>query len=421
MADFYDGRLKNMANVQKYKAPSMGHMFAHYERRKNEQGEYIKYGNQSIDTTRTHLNYNLAENHNQLDFVRKRLEEVHHTNRNDINVFATWVVTAPKDLSKEQEKDFFKTSYDFLCKRYGKENCISAYVHNDETTPHLHFCFIPIAKNSKFRGKIVDKLSAKEVLTKADLKTFHKELQEAMDKNNIRCSIENGITAVNGNKTVDELKKELAQQNSEIAITTEKLNAANEKATKIKNELYNIIQDNLNNEQKIASVKKLGKDFEDYFRPIPLVGGYKVNDSDYKKAIKIFKQVSLLGNEFGTKNSEVNKKLQELEEKTIKLQKKEQDLNQKEHNLLNRNSLLSVKELENNELKEKQLMYRSTISEIVELLGRMFNGDIPVELKKVLLKAFQKVGLKPTTSLKVDEPEKNITKKDIERKNNFER
>ena len=34
-----------MANVQKYKASSMGHMFAHYERRKDEHDEYIKYGN----------------------------------------------------------------------------------------------------------------------------------------------------------------------------------------------------------------------------------------------------------------------------------------------------------------------------------------------------------------------------------------
>lgn len=50
-----------MANVQKYKASSMGHMFAHYERRKDEHDEYIKYGNQSIDTSKTHLNYSQQE------------------------------------------------------------------------------------------------------------------------------------------------------------------------------------------------------------------------------------------------------------------------------------------------------------------------------------------------------------------------
>ena len=73
-----------MANVQKYKASSMGHMFAHYERRKDEHDEYIKYGNQSIDTSKTHLNYNLAANHNQLEFVKKRLEEVHTFKRKDL-------------------------------------------------------------------------------------------------------------------------------------------------------------------------------------------------------------------------------------------------------------------------------------------------------------------------------------------------
>lgn len=93
---------------------------------------------------------------------------------------------------------------------------------------------MPIVKNGKFRGKIVDKLSAKEVLTQTDLKSFHKDLQKAMDKQNIHCLVENGITAINGNKTVKELKKELAQQNSEIAVAKEKLNAANAEATKIK-------------------------------------------------------------------------------------------------------------------------------------------------------------------------------------------
>lgn len=90
-----------MANVQKYKASSMGHMFAHYERRKDEHDEYIKYGNQSIDTSKTHLNYNLAENHNQLEFVKKKLDEVHTFKRKDLNIFATWVITAPKDLPPE--------------------------------------------------------------------------------------------------------------------------------------------------------------------------------------------------------------------------------------------------------------------------------------------------------------------------------
>lgn len=418
-----------MANVQKYKASSMGHMFAHYERRKDEHDEYIKYGNQSIDTSKTHLNYNLAENHNQLEFVKKRLEEVHTFKRKDLNIFATWVITAPKDLPPEQERDFFKTSYDFLCDRYGKENCISAYVHKDETTPHMHFCFMPIVKNGKFRGKIVDKLSAKEVLTQTDLKSFHKDLQKAMDKQHIHCLVENGITAINGNKTVNELKKELAQQNSEIAVAKEKLNAANAEATKIKNELNSITQDNLTNSQKISSVKKLIADFEKCFHSIPIVGGYQVSNTDYKKVCKTFQKIMLTGNDLDSKSAKVEEKLNSLAKVEEKLKRQEEvndkkanELRVKEQNLLNRNSLLSVTELENASLKLKQQAYSSNVSEIVELLNKFFKGNIPLELKKVLLKAFQEVGLKPNEKLNLDTSDLDKTKnKKIERSNYFER
>ena len=39
-----------MANAQKYTRAACGHLAAHYERkRKDEKGEYIKFGNQDID------------------------------------------------------------------------------------------------------------------------------------------------------------------------------------------------------------------------------------------------------------------------------------------------------------------------------------------------------------------------------------
>ena len=49
-----------MANAQKYTRAACGHLAAHYERRKDEKGEYVKFGNQDIDPQKTYLNYNLA-------------------------------------------------------------------------------------------------------------------------------------------------------------------------------------------------------------------------------------------------------------------------------------------------------------------------------------------------------------------------
>ena len=81
-----------------------------------------------------------------------------------------------------------------------------------------------------------------------------------------------------------------------------------------------------------------------------------------------------------------------------------------------------ITELENASLKLKQQAYSSNVSEIVELLNKFFKGNIPLELKKVLLKAFQEVGLKPNEKLNLDTSDLDkIKNKEIERRNYFER
>ena len=199
-----------MANYAKYTKPAMGHMLKHYERAKDDQGEYLKFGNQEIDLERTGQNYNLApkRDKSQLDFIHERLDEVHHLKRADVNVMCTWVVTAPKDLTKEQEEDFFKETYSFLKDKYKEENIVSAYVHMDETTPHMHFCFMPVVFDQK---KQRNKLSAKECVTRNDLQHFHEELQQHLDEKGISCNVLNEATR-EGNKAIKELKQGMAQE-----------------------------------------------------------------------------------------------------------------------------------------------------------------------------------------------------------------
>ena len=157
-----------MAHVAKYTRGALGHMFAHYERAKGKDNEYIKFGNENIDTSKSHLNYNLGPKRNisQGDFVKKRCNEVKCLNRKDVNVMCSWVITAPKDLDLKQQKKFFIESYKFLESRYGADNVISAYVHLDEVTPHMHFSFVPVIYDAK---KDVLKVSAKQKISKSDL------------------------------------------------------------------------------------------------------------------------------------------------------------------------------------------------------------------------------------------------------------
>ena len=97
--------------------------------------------------------------------------------RANVNVMCDWVVTAPEDLTEEELPVFFNECYKFLNARYGKENVISAPVHMDETSPHLHYNFVPVVKDKK---KGIPKLSAKECITRKDLNTFHQDLTKHM-------------------------------------------------------------------------------------------------------------------------------------------------------------------------------------------------------------------------------------------------
>lgn len=253
-----------MAHVAKYSKGALGHMFAHYERAKDKDGEYIKFGNEDIDTNKSHLNYNLAPNHNmsQGEFVKKRCSEVKCLNRKDVNVMCSWVVTAPKDLDPNLHKDFFKESYKFLENRYGADNVVSAHVHMDEKTPHMHFAFVPVVYDIK---KDVFKVSAKEKVCKTDLQTFHQDLEKHLEKALGReINILNEATK-EGNKSIDELKRQSA---------TERLQEVNEKASIIVSKAYNeaqAIKDNL----------------------IPLKAEYEVKKAYVREADRI-SQVSML-------------------------------------------------------------------------------------------------------------------------------
>ena len=193
-----------MAHLEKYSRAAVGHLIAHYDR----QAENI--GNESVDRTRSNLNYNLAAELQQMkqgDFIKQRCSEVKVQKRKDVNVMCTWVLTAPKDLPESEQAAFFKAAFDFMVARYGQENVISAYVHMDETTPHMHFAFVPVVEDKKKGGF---KVSAKERIDRKELRSFHQELDQAVSEVlGHPVSILNEVTKM-GNLTIAEIKQATA-------------------------------------------------------------------------------------------------------------------------------------------------------------------------------------------------------------------
>lgn len=190
-----------MAHAAKYAQCDIIGLAIHYERR-----EGCELSNKDIDLSRTHENYNLAQDLQPLKtehYIKQRLSEVHHMNRKDIKVMVDWIVTLPKNVPNQDERKFFEFTYQFLKEEYGEKNVIGAWVHMDEKTPHIHFSFLPVITDEG-----IEKLNCKKVITKQKLKNFHPRLGTYLEKYlGYLPEVQNDAT-INGNRTVKELKME---------------------------------------------------------------------------------------------------------------------------------------------------------------------------------------------------------------------
>ena len=61
-----------------------------------------------------------------------------------------------REMSREEMMDFMKRAYTFVAERVREDNIVSAVIHLDEKTPHMHLCFVPLTKDHR--------LCAKEIL-----------------------------------------------------------------------------------------------------------------------------------------------------------------------------------------------------------------------------------------------------------------
>ena len=71
-------------------------------------------------------------------------------------------------IGKEETRRFFEEAEAYLTDFVGKENVISAMVHMDEKTPHMHFLHVPVTPDGR--------LSANSIYTRVSLKKLQAEL-----------------------------------------------------------------------------------------------------------------------------------------------------------------------------------------------------------------------------------------------------
>lgn len=132
--------------------------------------ERKSHSNPDINYGRSEGNYELHENASgdYAKAVQNRIDDLLLTKtvRKDAVHLCGMIVSSDtgffKNLSPKETRRFFEVSKEFLTKFVGKENIISAMVHMDEKTPHMHFLHVPVNKDGR--------LNANSIYTRESLK-----------------------------------------------------------------------------------------------------------------------------------------------------------------------------------------------------------------------------------------------------------
>ena len=98
---------------------------------------------------------NFTINYKEIDISKSHLN--YYFKRNELSY--------TKEFDKMKEtKRYFEESYKFICnyKNLGEKNIISAVVHFDETTPHMHLIYIPVIHTKDKNGKKIDKVCCRD-------------------------------------------------------------------------------------------------------------------------------------------------------------------------------------------------------------------------------------------------------------------
>ena len=137
----------------KYKGPEIGQIEAHNERKKEKYAS-----NPDIDTSRSHLNFHLVqpERKYRAEAERQIAQAGCRTRKDSVRVVEALVTASPeffKGKKQAEVRAFFEEAVRFIERRQPKDTIISAVVHMDEKTPHMHLSFVPLTKDGRLSAK----------------------------------------------------------------------------------------------------------------------------------------------------------------------------------------------------------------------------------------------------------------------------
>ena len=392
------------------------------------QGAYIHnarrskgHTNKDIDNTRTHLNFYCKKNEQtyikEFDRIKKEYDLKGHIRSNSI-ILCEMMITSDNGffdkIGLEETKRYFRESYKFVCnyKNLGEKYIVSAVVHLDETTPHMHLIYIPVIHTKDKEGNEIDKICARDFWRGRD---SYRDLQNEFHKyiTSKGFDLERGVpieeTGAKHQK-IEELKKITNFENTKKVLENVKLelpeipNINDIKLIKLNKEkveneiikpkdelIQELYQDNITLHRELSKQAKVVNEAEKYQKERDkIIADNKELNSKIKKIENEYKEKSnILDLKFDSRKRELEK---EFEEKNYEMKYEY------------KSKICNLKK-ENNKLHKIIDKFYETIEKFITWICKKF--DIGAE--DYLIRDFQKetnTFIDPVKQIKHEEREK---------------
>ena len=192
-----------------YKMKNLAGIYRHNERKNTN------YSNKEINKQNSKLNYSIKAPYSTYEKIFKDIRKKYDLKgmiKKVSNVMCEFIITSDKEFFKsigeEETKRYFQTAYKFVAnyKNLGEDFIVSAKVHNDESTPHIHIVFIPVVHKKDKNGNEISKIACSEYWKGKD---SYKRLQDSfysyMTKSGF--NLERGNKEENEHIPIEKLKK----------------------------------------------------------------------------------------------------------------------------------------------------------------------------------------------------------------------
>lgn len=145
-------KLHAILRIEKRYRGNIAKIGNHHERMKESYKS-----NPDINRERSSLNYHLKKpTGTYTQMVNAKIANVKRVRKDSVLLADTFIGGSPEfinGLSSDEQKEFFKRGYDFMARNIGEHNILSAVVHLDEKTPHMHLVFTPITDDNRLCAK----------------------------------------------------------------------------------------------------------------------------------------------------------------------------------------------------------------------------------------------------------------------------